>query len=158
MPTLEGMDSYSDIRYDEDYAAFYEMNPDKGRLPPPVDGNVIFKDVHGYVNSQQFKDSSAFSLGPHGSRYTGPSHSHAFGPGLASQHSLGRGGEMLGTPKSVMKCDLGLETVKEQPYGSKSSVDESLANALSQLQMGSGIQRPGSQPAPNFVQGESRVM
>jgi len=130
---LEVADSFTDIRYDDDYPAFYELNASKCSLPPPVDSNTLYKDMQTFLAAQQYADNSGFH--PAANRLTlGP---NPFSVGFGGQSSL-RGG---------------LETVQEQQYdGRKSFVDEHLAEALNQLQVGSEIQRPGSQPAPNLLQ------
>jgi len=129
---LEVADSLTDIRYDEDYPAFYEMNADKCSLPPPIDGDTLYKDMQTYLAAQRYADHSGF-------------------PAAATQYQLSpnpfRAG--IGGQASLRS----LETVQEQQYDlKKSTVDEHLAAALNQLQVGSEIQRPGSQPAPNLLQ------
>ena len=85
---MEGVDSFTDIRYDEDYAAFYELTTNKEHLPPPVDGNTLYNDMQTYMVQQQYKDSAAFHGAP---RFGAPSNAHGLGMGLGSQSSLGRG-------------------------------------------------------------------
>lgn len=145
---LEAADSFTDIRYDEDYAAFYELNADKCSLPPPVDGNVLYKDMTTYLTAQQYKDPAS------GFHFAGPQYVRGPNPfaSLGGQSSIRSGISDL-YQRPVLRF-VGLETVQETQYERKPTVDEHLAEALSQLQLGNEIQRPGSQPAPNLLQGE----
>lgn len=89
--TLEGMDSYTDVRYDEEYKAFYERFPDKSQLPRPFDdkntlynGHMqMFMSPHPYKDPTGFPVTSGFRAG------------NQFGLGFTNQPSLGRGGESI---------------------------------------------------------------
>jgi len=87
---LEGYDSYSDVRYDEDYAAFYELNREKGNLPPPIDCNTLYNDMQTYMAQQQYKDNSSM-FGS--ARMGNPNPSFGLGFGSMASGSL-RGGTL----------------------------------------------------------------
>jgi hypothetical protein len=42
----------SDIRYDEDYARFYEVFSGQRKLPPPVEGRTLYSEL-GLLQQQQ---------------------------------------------------------------------------------------------------------
>lgn len=50
---LTPVESLTDIRYDEDYAAFYQLHAGDRKLPPPVDGSTLYTDLHSYLAQQQ---------------------------------------------------------------------------------------------------------
>lgn len=47
-------EGYTDIRFDDDYAAFYELNAGQRNLPPPIDSAGVYPDLQNY--SQQVKE------------------------------------------------------------------------------------------------------
>ncbi len=44
---------HSDIRYDEDYARFYEAYSGQKKLPPPVDGRTLYNDLPALLQQQK---------------------------------------------------------------------------------------------------------
>eukprot|EP00210_Caulerpa_lentillifera_P000590 g571.t1 len=133
---MQQSDNFADIRYDEDYEAFYKLHGDTEKLPLPVDGHTMYSDMQGYI--PQYKESSYLTPGSF-SRYNTSVSPYGLtqpgGPGaFSSQTSLGRAG---------------LETVEEQPMGKN---EDSVLDGFNQLHIGNEIQRPGSQPAPNLLQ------
>lgn len=50
---LTPVENFTDIRYDEDYAAFYQLHAGERKLPPPVDGTTLYTDLHNYLQAQQ---------------------------------------------------------------------------------------------------------
>lgn len=43
---------HTDIRYDDDYARFYEAYSGERKLPPPVDGRTLYTEL-GFLQQQQ---------------------------------------------------------------------------------------------------------
>lgn len=39
----------TDIRYDEDYAKFYEAYGQACKLPPPIEGRTLYQDIPGLL-------------------------------------------------------------------------------------------------------------
>eukprot|EP00210_Caulerpa_lentillifera_P002247 g2159.t1 len=129
---LQGVDTFTDIRYDEDYPAFYKLHGEADNLPPPIDASTIYSEMQGYLPPGTYPRFNSAGVSPYGL-------SAGQGSGqLSSQASLGR---------------IPLETVEEQPTPAKdTNPNNSVFEALSQFHIGNEIQRPGSQPAPNLLQ------
>ncbi len=48
-----GIDQHlGDVRFDEDYARFYEMYSGQRKLPPPVEGRTLYQEVPGLFPSR----------------------------------------------------------------------------------------------------------
>ena len=100
---LTPVESLTDIRYDEDYAAFYQLHAGDRKLPPPVDGSTLYTDLHSYLAQQQAqqqaKDVSSMlqATGPRLSALGGAS-------SLTGQGGLLTGGVGVGGTRLVFSC------------------------------------------------------
>lgn len=45
----------TDIRFDEDYARFYEAYSGQKKLPPPVEGRTLYNELPGLLQQKQLQ-------------------------------------------------------------------------------------------------------
>lgn len=132
---VQGVENYNEVRYGDDYDAYYSLQGEPDNLQPPSDGHALYSDLQGYL--PQYKDPSFM---------TGAFTRFGSGGGVFGMPSGGGSGAFSSQPSLNRAA---LETVEEQPTGKK---EDSVLQTLNQLHIGNDIQRPGSQPAPNLLQ------
>lgn len=52
----------TDIRYDEDYARFYEAYSGQKKLPPPVEGRTLYNELPGLLQQKQLQAAQQAAL------------------------------------------------------------------------------------------------
>lgn len=72
-----------DIRYDEDYARFYEVYSGQKKLPPPVEGHTLYQELPGLFQHARLGGHQGLMPGAHG----GPNPQMLVRPGAKKQQA-----------------------------------------------------------------------